>query len=256
MRGVRKPWPPQKIDRDGNDPRRLVDAEKEYLVALSNKEAHKRSAFARGQFDDLRKRELREVLYREQGALCVYCERDLVERHPEPRIDHWRPLSLNPELALHWENLYLACPADDTCDGRKGNRPLKWDKGDPDLPWPTELAYEDIVGFTSLGEIFVRADAVIDDATRKALQLAIEDQLDGGRVRKAILDLNHPAIVAARAAALDSERKRLEKDYENETASGPDREKRADALLERSRRPAFVSIRAAWLRKALGKGRE
>lgn len=67
--------------------------------------------------------------------------------------------------------------------------------------------------------------------------------------------MNHPALVAARAAAIDSERRRLEKDFKNKTAAKSDRQKRAEKLLEKDLLPSFVSIRVAWLRKALGKGR-
>lgn len=253
MRGLSKPWPPQNVSPAGQAARRFVDAEKEYLAALPG--AADKTTFARGEFERLEKSELRKVMYREQGSLCAYCERVLVEIYPEPRVDHWRPLSLNHDVALHWKNLYLSCPSPETCDAAKGDRPLNWAADDPDLPWPTDLAYQDIVGFTSRGEMYVRADAVIDDATRRALQLAIDNQQDGDRVRAAILVLNDPALVAARAAAIDSERTRLARDYKNKTAPRSDRVRRAEELLKKHPLPPFVSSRVAWLRRALGKGR-
>ncbi len=250
MRGFSKPWPPQNVSHAGQEPRRFVDAEREYLAALPG--AADKTKFARSEFERLEKSELRQVMYREQGALCVYCERVLVEKHPEPRVDHWRPLSLSHDVALHWQNLYLSCPGDlGTCDVAKDNHPLKSDAGDPDLPWPTELAYENLVGFTSRGEIYVRADAATTEAVRKALELAI----DGDEVRKAILVLNDPALVAARAAVIDRERTRLERDYKNKTAPKSERAQRAGDLLKKDPLPSFVSIRVAWLRKTLGKGR-
>ena len=84
-------------------------------------------------------------------------------------------------------------------------------------------------------------------------RLAIDDHQHGGDLRCAILNLNHPTLVAGRRAALDSERTRMEKDFENRTATRGEREERATRLLGRDRLPAFVSIRVSWLRKKLGR---
>ena len=253
MRGLAKPWPSSNVSPDGQAPRSFAEAEREYRAALPGRAD--RVKFARAEFDRLDKRKLRQVMYGEQGALCVYCERELSEDDSPPHVEHWRPLSSDPERALHWWNLYLSCATTDTCDGAKGDRPLKADDADPDLPWPTELDYERLVGFTSRGEIYVRDDVSMDETTRNALELAIDDRgYDGGR-RRAILNLNHPTLVAARRAALDSERTRLRRDFERRTASRHDRAARAAGLLGRGRLPAFVSIRVSWLRRTLGRGR-
>lgn len=107
MRGFSKPWPPADISPDGQPQRSLADAEQAFLVDLQN--APNRTAFARRAFDGLEKGKLRVAMYREQRSLCVYCERRVEERFPFPPIDHWRPVSRNPELALHWKNLHLSC---------------------------------------------------------------------------------------------------------------------------------------------------
>ena len=60
--------------------------------------------------------------------------------------------------------------------------------------------------------------------------------------------------MAARRGALDSERKHVEKDFENWIATTAEREGRASQLLGRGQLPAFVSIRVAWLHKTLGRG--
>ncbi|MBF8287306.1 MAG: hypothetical protein HW381_414 [Candidatus Rokubacteria bacterium] len=253
MRGMAKPWPPADVSPDGRVPCTFVHAEQQYLAALPA--AQENTAFARAQFSRLEKRKLREVMYREQRSLCVYCERRIQESHPAPRIEHWRPLSRDHQHALCWKNLYLSCPTPGTCDDAKGDRPLKWDDAAPDLPWPTDRAYEDLLGFTSRGEIYVRSDVALDVATRKALELAIDDRHDGDRVRSAVLNLNHPALLAARAAALDSERTRLQKDFEARTASRGERAQRVTDLVAGNPLLPFVSIRAAWLCKVLGRGR-
>ena len=172
-------------------------------------------SLARSEFDRLDKQKLRREMYREQRSLCIYCEREIAEGYPTPRIDHWRPLSLDPGLALHWKNLYLSCTTPDTCDSAKGDRPFRWDDaGDPHMPWPVDLRYEDVVGFTSRGEIYVRSDVAFTnlasaDATRRALELAIAGRHNGDRVRRSIVNLNHPALIAARSAAVDGERTRM-----------------------------------------------
>ena len=253
MRGLSKPWPPSNVSPDGQAPRRFTDAEREYLAALPGRTNPVR--FAEAELKRLDKAKLRQVMYREQGSLCVYCEQEISENDSRPHIEHWRPRSRYPEHVLHWRNLYLSCSTKDMCGDCKGDKSLKGDDADPHLPWPTELDYEWLVGFTSGGEMYVRVDVHMDEATRRALELAIDDGQQGGIQRQAILNLNHPALVEARRGALDSERTRMEKDFRNRTATRNDREGRASQLLGRDQLPKFVSIRVAWLRKALGRGR-
>ena len=252
MRRLSKPWPPGNVSPDGQAPRRFVDAEREYRAALPG--SSNRTRFARTEFDRLDKVRLREVLSGEQAALCVYCERSLLENDPPAHIEHWIPLSGAPEYALHWRNVYLSCATSDTCDGAKKDRRLRWDDADPDLAWPTELDYERLVGFGSDGWMYVRHDVNIDESTRNALELAIDGRQHGGDRRQAILNLNDPALVDARRAALDSERTRMERDFENRRATRNKREERAIRILDQNPRPAFVSIRVAWLRRTLGQG--
>ena len=249
MRGVRKPWPPSNVRNDNEESQRLTDAEKEYTADLQHRAD--KVAFAKSEFDRLDKAKLREVMYTEQRSLCVYCERYISEeagiRDPKrPHIEHWRPKSRCPEHAFHWPNLYLSCSTCQTCGHRKGNRRLRSGDADPDLPWPTVVAYESLVGFNGLGEMYVRTDAQMSDATRRALQLAIR--------RDGILNLNDPNLRTARAATLDQERTRLERDFKNQTASREERADRATAMLVRVARPAHVSIRVAWLLNRLGRG--
>lgn len=253
MRRVSKPWPPANVSPDGQATCTMAKAEQDYLAALPA--AQDKTAFARSEFDQLDKAKLRQVMYREQRSICIYCERTIQEGPPAPRVDHWKPLCANHGQALCWRNLYLSCPTPGTCDDAKGQRPLKWDAADPDLPWPIDFAYEDVLGFTSRGEIYVRSDANPDDTRRKALELSIDHRQDGDRKRAAILNLNHPTLVAARAAALDSERTKLQKEFEETTVSCDERTQRANALAGSDPLPQFVSIRIAWLKKMIGKGR-
>ena len=252
MRGLEKPQPPANVSPDGQTPRRFVDAEWEFLADLEGR-ANK-AQFARSEFDQIDKAKLREVMYGEQRSICVYCERRLSEGSPPPQVEHWRPLSASPEFAFHWKNLYLSCSTRDTCDSRKSARRLSAKDTDPDLPWPIDFAYEDVVGFTSGGHVFVNSDVTLDEPTRNALELAIDDREEDGRRRRAILNLNHPTLREARRAALDSERKALELQLGQHTPSADERAVRASQILARDPLPEHVSIRVAWLRKTLGQG--
>ena len=170
MRGLRKPWPPANVSPDNQPPRRFADAEREYMAAL--RAAPNKARFARAEFDRLDKGKLRQVMYDEQGSVCVYCESGLVENESPPHVEHWRPLSCAPDYAIHWPNLYLSCPSPETCDVSKGARRLKADDADPELPWPTNFAYERIVGYSRGGDMYVREDVHVDEETRRALELA------------------------------------------------------------------------------------
>ena len=103
--------------------------------------------------------------------------------------------------------------------------------------------------------MYVRNDVHISGEIREALELANEDRHHGGEHRRAILNLNHPTLMESRRAALDSERTRLERDFRQRTASREERTERAIELLHRNPLPEHISIRVAWLRKTLGRGR-
>ena len=251
MRGISKPWPSRDVYPDGHEPASLREAEDAYLAELPGVDDP--VPFARSEYHRLEKQKLRGEMYREQRSLCIYCERRVSEGYPPPRIDHWRPLSNEPRLALHWDNLYLSCPSPETCDSAKGDHPFRWD--DAHMPWPVNFWYENVVGFTSRGEIYVRSDGPLPDAVHRVIELAIAGRPNGARDRRGIVNLNHPALVKARVAAVRGERKRMEKDFGNRTATRDEREERASQLLGRDQLPEFVSIRVAWLRKTLGRGR-
>jgi len=252
MRGVSKPWPPADVYPDSQEPASLREAETAFLAALP--EAANETSFAGAEYHRLEKRKLRRLMYREQCSLCIYCERRVEEGGRPPRIDHWYPRSREPELALKWKNLYLSCSKPETCDSAKADHPFRWDDSDCRMPWPVELRYEDVVGFSSRGEIYVRSDVTLPDAVRHALELAIEDRTDGGRLRRGVVNLNDPALLKARAAAVRGESKRMKKQGKRPTTVA-EREERVSRLLGRTQLPEFVSIRIAWLRRRLGQGR-
>ena len=233
--------------------RSLPDTEKAYLSELPG--VGNKAPFARSKFDQLEKRKLRAVMYREQGFLCIHCERRIDECETTPRIEHWYPISSDPEFALCRDKLHLSCPTSETCDSAKRDHSFRCEDTDTPMPRPVDLRYEDFVGFTSLGEIHVRSDVALPDATRRVLQLAIAGCSDGDGDRNGILNLNHPALVEARAAAVEGEMERMKRDLENGNATVDERRDRASRILGGDRLPEFVSIRVAWLLGRLGRGR-
>lgn len=253
MRRLSKPWSPANVSPHGQEPRSFADAERVYLAALPQAENPSRTA--RTEFNRLDKPKLRAVMYQEQGSLCAYCEQRLEEQPPEPRIDHWRPLAQHPELALHWENLYLSCPTPETCDVVKGQVYEKLNPAGNDPPSPAEFDYGRHLGFGLRGEVYVRRDRGLSPNDLDVLRLAVEHEPDELERPRSYLNLNHPALVAARKAEVDSEMDRLRRDFEGKHATDEDRERRATALLHQTPLPQFVSIRVSWLRKQLGKGK-
>jgi uncharacterized protein (TIGR02646 family) len=254
MRRISKTRPPRNVYPEGKPSFGLQEALVRLRASLATLDKDKRSERARNEFDDLDKKKLREVLYAEQRHLCVYCERRVKEVPTFPPIEHWRPLSVYPDLALEWKNLYLSCASDDTCDETKKSHKLVWNEADDDdLPWPSETSYEEWIGFTTGGDAYVRADAPCDEAKRKALKLAIADQDDGGRKRKSLLNLNSDTLREARKAAIDAERARMERAFPGKTATASDRQARVDQMLNESMYPEFVSIRVLYLKRLLGK---
>ena len=252
MRGISKPWPPTDVYPDGQERASLREAEDVYLAELPC--APNQSSFARSEFDRFEKRKLRAVMYVEQRSLCIFCERRITESHPAPPIDHWYPLSRDLELALHWENLYLSCQRPETCDSAKADHRFRWENADSNMPWPVDLRYENFVGFTTRGEIYVRTDVEMSEPLRHALERAIADRTDGEIERRGIVNLNDPALVKARVAAVRGERRRMERDSNDGTATTNEREQRASHLLGNGKLPEFVSIRVAWLLDTLGQG--
>lgn len=254
MRRIRKRWAPTNVSPDGQKPYTMQKAEEEFLEKLPS--AAKPTDFARDQFDSLDKKKLRERLMEEHKGICVYCQSTLNAddaARPLP-VEHWRPLGKNPELALHWENLYLSCPEPDSCDGSKKGVPLETDAPGSELPWRTVASYHDWLGISKLGEVYVRSDANISLAIRSALEAAIgRPEKEEDDVATGILRLNNRTLRAARVAAIDQERTLLHREFGEETATRAHREAHAGEMLRRDVYPSYVSTRVAYLRRTLGK---
>lgn len=238
MRGLTKGPPPANVSHPTQQQTSLAEWDAAYQVSVAT--ATDRIKHARATFDDMHKRYLRDVLFVEQRYLCVYCERAIDEVHPAPPIDHWNPLSLFLHQAFDWNNLHLSCRTIDTCDDRKKDFALN-------LPWPAHFRYEDFLGFTSGGRMYVRNDVSVPPQLRQALEVALEDQT-GPPIARSTLNLNHPALREARAAAIEAE--------ESVAPAIPtQRQQRVADLLAQARRDDFISARLAALNGQLGEGR-
>lgn len=238
MRGLTKGPPPANVSPPTQQHVSLAEWDADYQVSVTT--AADPGKHARARFNDMHKRSLRDVLFVEQRYLCVYCERVIDEVHPPPPIEHWNPLSLYPHQAFDWNNLHLSCRTVDTCDDRKKDVELN-------LPWPAHFRYEDVLGFTSGGRIYVRNDVSMPPQLRQALVVALEDQ-PGSPIARSTLNLNQPALREARAAAIETEESMA-------PAIPAQRQQRVADLLAQARRNDFVSARLAALNGQLGVGR-
>ncbi len=61
---------------------------------------------------------LREMVIEEDGQVCAMCRKRILEKH-DVTVDHIKPRSKYPELALVRNNLHILCRS---CNSRKGNR--------------------------------------------------------------------------------------------------------------------------------------
>lgn len=241
MRGLTKGPPPANVSPPNQQQASLAQWDADYQVSVGAiADAKARVRHARTRFNSMHKRHLRDLLFVEQRYLCIYCERQIAEAYPPPHVAHWNPLSLFLQEVFDWNNLHLSCLALDTCDDRQKDNALN-------LPWPASFRYEDVLGFTSGGRMYVRTDVPVPPQLRQALELALEDQ-PGPPIARSTLNLNQPSLREARAAAIETE--------EGEPPATPaQRQQRVAALLAQARRENFFSARLATLTGQLGVGR-
>lgn len=120
------------------------------------------------------------ALQRAQRGLCVYCGRQLhLDQSGNFHIEHFRPQSIYPDLAVDLANLYLSCgPVTEkgnpsqVCGNAKGNRFDETNCIEPDYPACTHR-----FRFLLTGEV---AAAMDGDVTT-------ESMID-------LLNLNHPEL--------------------------------------------------------------
>jgi uncharacterized protein (TIGR02646 family) len=176
---------------------RMKELKKELAEATNEniKTEIARNRFKQENFPTLAK----QVLGAEQHGLCVYCERkiDPLKNLVDPtsiRVDHWKPLSKFPELALTWVNLHASCSFKNSCDSKKANTELN-------IPYPSEKNYALCLQFSLFGKVTVNEKAPLTKEEISALKIAINETLN----------LNHPMLLAARKSQIEATRTSLAK---------------------------------------------
>jgi uncharacterized protein (TIGR02646 family) len=97
----------------------LKDPEPECLIKWKIENKHLSVTF-RDDFQNPQKKETHCALIREQGHVCCYCQSRIDRR--SSHIEHFKPLSIFPELQLDYQNLHASCecggqhPGQSECD--------------------------------------------------------------------------------------------------------------------------------------------
>ena len=145
------------------------------------------------------RRQLQRALFLEQTGQCVYCGRGVrLEDRGGFHVEHFRPVSARKysELELAYENLFLSCgsgrrrhdPAAGTCGHRKDD----WfDEACHVAPAPEEHC--------QLRFVFGSDGRIRGDGTPAAEKMV------------AVLNLNHPELVADRSQLIEAVDAELEK---------------------------------------------
>lgn len=164
-------------------------------------------------------------LFAEQTGQCVYCGRGISLALQQHHVEHFRPRRKYPWLQLDYANLFLSCGPDgeegsrQTCGRRKGH----WfEEGSHIAPAPESCAER--FRFRSSG-------AIIGDGTPEADKMI------------AVLNLNHPELVAERQDLID--------DLERESSDGTPLDDLRFGYLQEDRggaRPSFANVALGYLR--------
>lgn len=134
--------------------------------------------------------DFKEMLYSTFLKLCCYCESPLYATS-EGEVERFRPVSVYPQLALDWRNLYLACPA---CNRAKASRfPVVGGHA------PKGLSYDEVVKLEN--PLLLDPCDPIEHPDRHLIFLAdgrVAGSTERGRATVETLALNRSGLVDAR----------------------------------------------------------
>lgn len=95
------------------------------------------------------KDDIRTCLLSEQGYVCAYCMRRIVNDNLKTKIEHWQPQSIYKERQLDYSNLLACCDggegaplANRTCDTRKGNLTIRYNPADGAVDIGTKIKFK------------------------------------------------------------------------------------------------------------------
>lgn len=133
------------------------------------------------------RRALRQALLAEQGHVCCYCNRRIVEspaakNMAEFHIEHFRPQHAFEHLELEYQNLHASCFKNDNPNGRRHCGPAKGDWFDEELTLSPLLDNSALLRFGEDGSISAGNEAATETIKR--------------------LKLDHPMLVNERQAEI------------------------------------------------------
>ncbi len=128
---------------------------------------------------------LKKSLLKEQGYICAFCMRRILESNME--VAHWEPIKGNfgkPERQLDYKNLLASCEGNrgnprklQHCNAKQGDKPLKVNPADSDKNC------ENLIRYSNSGKIF-SDDQDINNDLDVTLNLNVETLVKN---RKAVL---------------------------------------------------------------------
>lgn len=180
------------------------------------------------------KQELRAAACREQGFLCVYCERRIRAEEKSSFIEHWIPRSTG-EGIFTWSNLLAVCPGE-----VGGTRHC-----DRSRPANTQLYLQPVSQLGPSPRRYLRYHAGGEIEATKTAPVEVERDI------AKYLNLNAPHLKRARSAVYDALREALE--AEGFSTGAIRRELRRNTMKPGSKLPEQTEMARyqleRWLRK-------
>jgi uncharacterized protein (TIGR02646 family) len=214
---------------------------RDFIRAKTVDEGRTLANVAWDELDAATKQAIQETLAVRQGYLCAYCGSRIRALPDKMRIEHWEPQHAAPEKRFDWDNLLGVCLGDGAgrgshCDRRRGELPpdrqrlhVKPDRDRAHLD--ARFAYR---------------------PTRGGLRVEGSDPAAHRDVDET-LALNHPLLMANRAAAVERVGRTVLQRFQSRTLthrfldrlSAPDADNTLPPFL-----PALRGKLAEWRRKA------
>lgn len=179
---------------------------------------------------------LQDSLLKEQGYLCCYCMKRIVATSMS--VEHWKPRSKFPELALDYDNLLAVCdgnqgqsPKDQHCDTQKGNKTLSLNPADPNHASRLKIRY-----LPSTGKI-------------ESADCQLAQEIDS------VLNLNHALLLASRKEVISRVRKWLSSLPPNASKAAVQQGLNLWQTCNEHRLPEYAGVAIYFLQKRLGNAR-
>lgn len=125
-----------------------------------------------GNLMGLERRAMRQALLTEQGHVCCYCNRRIMESPSvdniaEFHIEHFRPQHAFEHLELEYQNLHASCFKNDNPNGRRHCGPAKGDWFDEELTLSPLNDHRDRLRYGHNGEVLESTDSAVTAMVKK-----------------------------------------------------------------------------------------